>query len=172
MAGRTPKPTALKLLQGNPGRRPINESEPKPEAGVPAMPDYLDAAAQAEWDRLIPILTKMRVLTVADGAELALYCQTHSRLLEAEEEITRLGVTLEEAITRDRGDGSDPKVIGYKYKKNPAVTVRTECIKMLRAFLSDFGLSPAARTRVHAAPTDDNSQRDDMDSVLGDESPE
>lgn len=27
--GRPPKPTYLKVLEGNPGRRPINENEPK-----------------------------------------------------------------------------------------------------------------------------------------------
>ena len=27
--GRKPKPTALKMLEGNPGKRPLNEYEPK-----------------------------------------------------------------------------------------------------------------------------------------------
>jgi hypothetical protein len=29
--GPKPKPTSLKLVQGNPGKRPIPEDEPKPE---------------------------------------------------------------------------------------------------------------------------------------------
>ncbi len=29
MRGRKPKPTAMKMLEGNPGRRPINGAEPK-----------------------------------------------------------------------------------------------------------------------------------------------
>ncbi|MEQ8198694.1 MAG: phage terminase small subunit P27 family, partial [Clostridiaceae bacterium] len=29
--GRKPKPTAIKVLEGNPGKRPLNKNEPKPE---------------------------------------------------------------------------------------------------------------------------------------------
>ena len=36
--GRKPKPTALKLLEGNPGNRPLNIAEPRP-TGVPNCPD-------------------------------------------------------------------------------------------------------------------------------------
>jgi len=38
MAGRRPKPRALKLITGNPGRRPIPDDEPEPELGRPAEP--------------------------------------------------------------------------------------------------------------------------------------
>ena len=31
--GRKPKPTALKVLEGNPGKRPLNENEPIPPKG-------------------------------------------------------------------------------------------------------------------------------------------
>ena len=31
MKGRKPKPTRLKVISGNPGKRPINDSEPDPD---------------------------------------------------------------------------------------------------------------------------------------------
>lgn len=31
--GRKPKPTALKVLEGNPGKRPLNDHEPIPPKG-------------------------------------------------------------------------------------------------------------------------------------------
>jgi hypothetical protein len=34
MRGRRPKPTRLKLLTGNPGKHPLNRSEPKPEPAI------------------------------------------------------------------------------------------------------------------------------------------
>ncbi len=34
--GPAPKPTALRILEGNPGKRPLNASEPRPRAGRPA----------------------------------------------------------------------------------------------------------------------------------------
>ena len=41
MAGRKPKPTALKKLEGNPGKRKLNMKEPMPEKGMPDCPKWL-----------------------------------------------------------------------------------------------------------------------------------
>ena len=41
MAGRKPKPTALKKLEGNPGKRKLNTKEPVPEKGMPDCPKWL-----------------------------------------------------------------------------------------------------------------------------------
>lgn len=34
MAGRKPKPTAVKKLEGNPGKRKLNTKEPVPAKGI------------------------------------------------------------------------------------------------------------------------------------------
>ena len=39
MAGRKPKPTAVKKLEGNLGKRKLNSKEPVPAKGMPACPD-------------------------------------------------------------------------------------------------------------------------------------
>ena len=36
MRGRRPKPTALKLIEGNPGKRPLPRDEPTPPVGAKA----------------------------------------------------------------------------------------------------------------------------------------
>ena len=41
MAGRKPKPTAVKKLESNPGKRKLNTKEPVPEKEIPACPDWL-----------------------------------------------------------------------------------------------------------------------------------
>lgn len=41
MAGRKPKPTALKKLEGNPGKRKLNTKEPVPAKGMPDCPVWL-----------------------------------------------------------------------------------------------------------------------------------
>ena len=48
-AGRKPKPTAIKELEGNPGKRKLNKKEPKPEKGMPVCPEWLLPEAKAEW---------------------------------------------------------------------------------------------------------------------------
>ena len=40
--GRKPKPTAMKELEGNPGKHPLNTSEPKPNKKAPACPKWLE----------------------------------------------------------------------------------------------------------------------------------
>ena len=50
--GRNPKPTAQKVLEGNPGKRELNTKEPKPEKKAPACPKWLDDEAKKEWKRL------------------------------------------------------------------------------------------------------------------------
>ena len=52
MRGRKPKPTRLKLIEGNPGRRPIRGHEPQPPASQPTCPAHLSPTAKAEWKRL------------------------------------------------------------------------------------------------------------------------
>ena len=37
MAGRKPKPTAVKKLEGNPGKRKLNSKEPVPAKGIPGI---------------------------------------------------------------------------------------------------------------------------------------
>ena len=64
--GRKPKPTALKILEGNPGKRPINGSEPVPPKGGLKCPTWLLPEAKKEWKRLASSLEVMGVLTMAD----------------------------------------------------------------------------------------------------------
>ena len=52
MRGRKPKPTSVKILTGNPGKRRLNHEEPKPPVSVPECPVELSPTAKAEWDRL------------------------------------------------------------------------------------------------------------------------
>ena len=52
MAGRKPKPTALKKLEGNPGKRKLNTKEPVPVKGMTDCPKWLLPEAKEEWNRL------------------------------------------------------------------------------------------------------------------------
>ena len=70
MRGRKPKPTRLKVITGNPGKRPLNLDEPMPEPIVPDFPPELSPAAQIEWHRLAGELGKLRVLTNLDRGRL------------------------------------------------------------------------------------------------------
>lgn len=70
MAGRRPKPAALKLVTGNPGKRPIRADEATAVPGTPDKPPKLGKVASAEWDRLTSLLEAEQRLTPADAPHL------------------------------------------------------------------------------------------------------
>ena len=86
--GRKPKPTAIKKLEGNPGKRGLNEKEPKPKKKAPKCPAWLDEEAKKEWKRMCKQLEDLGILTEIDMAAFAGYCQAYSRWKDAEEFIT------------------------------------------------------------------------------------
>lgn len=71
MPGRPPKPTALKLATGNPGKRPLNLQEPKPTVGLPDPPAWLPDSAKPHYLRLGAQLVATKVMTMSDGDALA-----------------------------------------------------------------------------------------------------
>jgi P27 family predicted phage terminase small subunit len=89
--GRKPTPTALKKLEGNPGKRPLNNSEPKPDKKAPSCPKWLEPEAKKEWRRLAKQMEALGILTEVDMAAFAGYCQAYARWKEAEEFITQHG---------------------------------------------------------------------------------
>ncbi len=75
--GPAPKPTALKVLQGNPGKRALPKGEPRPPApSPPPAPRWLGEEARREWRRVARALHGAGLLTEADHDALALYCET------------------------------------------------------------------------------------------------
>jgi P27 family predicted phage terminase small subunit len=89
LRGPAPKPTAIRIIDSNPGKRPLNGREPQPDAVEPRCPDHLDKDARKEWRRLVPILLRMRVLTEADGYSLANLCQAYSTMAKAQQKAQR-----------------------------------------------------------------------------------
>ena len=51
--GRKAKPTALKLVEGNPGNRPLNKDEPQPtKVYEPDAPADFNALETAKWNEV------------------------------------------------------------------------------------------------------------------------
>ncbi len=74
--GPKPTPTAVLKLRGSTlvtGRR--EAAEVQGPAGTPDAPEWLDEEARAAWDRIVPLLEGMGVLTRIDGNALARYCR-------------------------------------------------------------------------------------------------
>jgi P27 family predicted phage terminase small subunit len=153
MAGRKPKPTNLKVLEGNPGKRQLNPSEPKLDASVPKCPAWLSKEAKREWKRLVPFLEKAGLLTQADRAAFAGYCQSYANWIEAEAHLAAEGSTFE-----------TPN--GYQ-QQSPWVSIAQTNQKNMLRFCTEFGLTPSSRSRIVVESTS-NPETDDMEALLGD----
>ena len=145
--GRKPKPTALKLLTGNPGGRKLNTNEAKPDLAQPSPPDFLNDHAKVEWGRIIGTLFRTGLMTELDRSVLAAYCQSYGRWVQAERALARMAEAQADAdqaltIVTHNGTAMQNPLIGIANKAK-ADTVR---------YALEFGMTPSARSRVSASP--------------------
>ena len=152
--GPPPKPTHLKLIAGNPGKKPLNTREPKPPTGVPRCPPWISPEGRQAWNRVADRLKKMRLLTLADGEPLITYAATYARWRECEEFIEKHGLTYP---TRD-GKG---KITSFQ--QFPQVAISRNCLLILTRLQQEFGLTPASRSRIQIPLAD---TPDDHDKVF------
>lgn len=153
--GPLPKPAALRLLEGNAGKRSLNLSDGvNPMHQIPSAPKHLGVEARKEWKRITPELLDLGLLTGLDRAALALYCQAFGRLSELEAAFNgKVNRLVEGAdVQMDYADA----VYKASYSVTPSgyaqQSVIVQLIKSHREqvnrYLMHFGLSPAARGRV------------------------
>lgn len=153
---RRPTPTALKLVAGNPGKRAINKREPKPTRRLPACPRHLTKSAKLAWTKLAALLDRMGVITEADGFALERLCSCYAEILECRELITEHGAAY--TTTSTAGERT--------LRANPVVAMLGDADRRFRAYLLEFGLTPAARSKVHRL--DGADEPDPLDEFFGD----
>jgi len=146
--GPAPIPTAIRVLEGNPGKRPLNRQEPQPRPKAPKCPDHLDETARKEWKRLLPILRRMKILTEADGIALAGLCQAYSTMAQAQAKLNRTGLLY----------GKE----GQPIRASPLLRIIHDCSERINILCREFGLTPAARSRLQMNSTQNPSGGDDI----------
>lgn len=136
MRGRRPTPTRLKMLTGNPGKRPLNADEPRPEAAIPECPAELGEVARQEWGRLVAQLEPLRMITHLDRAALASYCAAYALWAEATQAIQTYGAMVKSPT-------------GYPIQ-SPYVSIANRQTEIMMRIASEFGFTPASRSRISA----------------------
>jgi len=141
MKGPPPKPTVLKILSGNPGKRPLPKDEPRPPVCQPDPPDMLSAEARKHWGKIVGQLADSGIMTALDEDALAAYCEAFARLADANSKLAKFGSVIksEEGLPRC----------------SPYLRVANEAFQQMRVLLSEFGLTPASRVRIRAAPKEE-----------------
>lgn len=126
--GRPAKPRALKIVEGNPGKRPIEPEVPFVR-GVPAKPDDLSPDAAWLWDQVIEQMQTTGILKPIDAASLEALCETFARWREA------VRFRRERALLASNSQG----VVAA-----PWIGIEERASKEFRAWCSEYGLTPAA----------------------------
>ena len=147
--GRKPKPSFLKILDGNPSRRPFNADEPKPRRGIPDPPEVLQGRAIEEWNRITIILDDCGAITHADMSLLAVYCQAWDHWYDATEK-------LQQARPLTNGKSGFPVV-------SPLMRLHVMATATLRMAWQELGLSPTSRVRLRA---DISPPKDSLEEFL------
>ena len=148
MAAPKPKPTVLKLLTGNAGKRAINKSEPKAVKANLKVPAHLDPIAKTQWKKLAAMLDDTGVLSETDLAALEQVCETYARIRRLRAEIRKLGGTTYTTIST-----SGEQVV----KAYPQAAQLDSAERNYRSFVAEFGLTPSARSKVQVKEKADES---------------
>jgi P27 family predicted phage terminase small subunit len=136
MRGRKQTPTVLKILRGNPARRPLNTREPIPKAlDVACPPELTDVVAQEEWDRTVAPAIDTGQITEADRVLAIAHCELWSTWR------SQLADAVQHAHVIAAGKNQYPM-------PNPARVMANRTLQLLTRLDAELGFSPVSRSRV------------------------
>lgn len=140
--GKNAVPTALKLIRGNPGKKKLNDREAKIPRAAPEPPEFLNVDGKQEWERICSMLANVGLMTSADRGALGAYCQAYGVWAQAERAINKLQDEneLNGLLMRTSNGNIVQHVLVGVARRARLDVVRYAC---------EFGMTPAARSRVH-----------------------
>jgi len=147
--GRKPKPTEMKILEGNPGKRALNNKEPKTETAIPNCPAHLKGVAKTEWNRITKELFALGIVSKIDRAALAVCCTAWADYVKACNKLEKEG----EVIISDKGG----------MYQNPWVAIKKRSMDQVQKFYAEFGMTPSGRSRIKV---ESPSEEDEMAGYL------
>jgi len=138
MRGRKKKPVEIKMMEGNPGKRPLDDvinvhDIKKVDDGQIVKPKWMTARAKAVWNRLSPALEKLGILTVLDRESFVGFCQSYADWVDARLEAQKYRQDKSEYARR-------------KYKEN--MKLADKAFEKWRVLATEFGLTPSSRGRI------------------------
>lgn len=112
------------------------DRKPVQSIRLPSPPDYLTLEGIAEWKRVGKLLKKSGLIDNLDATALAAYCVAYCRWVEAEDQIRKHGMLVKAPN-------------GYPMP-SPYLPIANKAQDQMVNLLGEFGMTPAARTRLPA----------------------
>lgn len=143
-----PKPTQLRIIDGNPSRRPLPTNEPKPRPADTRPPSELSTQARRQWRTVAKQLHAVGLLTALDKQALALYCEAYARWREANAQLARFGLIVKAPT-------------GYPMP-SPYLSIAHKAFDQMRAMMGEFGMTPRSRVGLASDGKDDDDAFADL----------
>lgn len=134
MPGPAPKPTALKIIKGNPGKRPLPINEPKPRVCAPRPPLDLSKEEKKHFRKIAKQLAELKVMTALDADALSMYCVAHARWKRANDELLLDGYVVTNSMGQDT--------------RSPWIIISEKAFDQMKGILTEFGMTPSSRSKV------------------------
>jgi P27 family predicted phage terminase small subunit len=141
------KPTVIRKLEGNPGKRRMTED--LAAIGYPEPPAHLTAEQLDRWQDIVAALP-VELLSRADNQVLARMAVAWATFIQTCTLINQAGLLT-------RGQNNEPV-------RNPLIAVRKLAVAEMEVCGNALGLSPLARTRLTAPNKEDS---DPLSVLLG-----
>ena len=138
MRGRRPKPTLIKEIEGNPGKRPLNKDEPKPEGDLFAAPEWMTDSQREGWAYAITN-SPPGLLKYLDRSMLTVWVVAEDLHREAAEKVAQYGL-----LTKSPNAGLP--------LQSPYLAILNKQAQLMIKAGAELGFSPASRTRVQTDP--------------------
>ena len=138
MKGRKPTSEHLKIVKGTQRKSRVNHDAPVADIDSPRPPSWLSREAVEHFGVL---RTRIETLGIASRTDTELLAVAAERIAEIE---ACDGLIKEHGRLIETVGGGGNKMI----RGNPAVGQRNEAMRHLQALLAEFGLTPAARSKV------------------------
>jgi P27 family predicted phage terminase small subunit len=143
--GAKPKPTHLKLLEGNPGRRPLNRKEPVPKGYLSDPPEWMSDSQRAGWNYAIEHAPN-GLLKKLDSSVLVVWVVAEDLHRQATIAVEKFGL-----ITKSPKAGEP--------MQNPYLPIINRQAQIMMKAAAELGFTPSSRSRVEVdAPDGEEDQ--------------
>lgn len=141
--GRRPKPTHLKLVAGNPGRRALNDNEPEPEGDLVQPPAWFTDKQKDAWRYAIEHAPR-GLLKHIDSDLLSIWVCAKVLHQEANEKVSRHGMIVKAPNT------------GVPMQNPYLAIVNKQSAIMMKA-AAELGFTPSSRSQIAVTPKKRNA---------------
>jgi phage terminase small subunit len=151
--GTLPTPTKIRILNGNPSRRPLPTNEPQFTPGIPDRPTGMSAGARKHWDGLVGEMANSGVLRLVDAGALAMLCEDLAML-----DTLRTGLAAQARDITKKAKAKQQPISGNALTALSRTTEGRRTLSTIRELTGqiiiqrrEFGLTPSSSTRVQAS---------------------